>query len=54
MRRHPLWRGPCPCAGEKLLAVVERGDVRALAVQVDADRIHLWASSDPGMCAPVA
>jgi hypothetical protein len=31
---------------------VDHGDVRALAMQVDADRIHLWASSDPGTRAP--
>lgn len=34
---------------EQLRAVVSKHRyVRALAMQVDADRIHLWASSDPG------
>src|SRR5215216_5064469 len=28
-------------------ALVESRDVRALAMQVDADRIHRWASFDP-------
>jgi len=35
-------------AREQLPApLVERRDVRALAMQVDADRIHPWASFDP-------
>jgi hypothetical protein len=34
---------------QQLRAVrVDHRDVRALAVQVDADGIHLWVSSDPG------
>jgi len=35
-------------AREQLAAVLVEGrDLRALAVQVDADRIHPWASLDP-------
>ena len=35
--------------------LVERRDVRALAMQIDTDRIHLWASPVGGyQCAPRA
>jgi hypothetical protein len=44
-----------PARQKLTAALVNHGDVRALAMQVDADRIHLWASSDPGnQCAPRA
>jgi hypothetical protein len=43
-----------PARKEKLPLIADHGDVRALAMQVDADRIHSWASSSPGSYAPEA
>jgi hypothetical protein len=68
LQRHPAFPLDAPEQRQERLRVVENpprqqlravvvdhGDVRTLAVQVDADRMHPWASPGPGFeCAPEA